>query len=76
MPKKLIKAKAPVADKKLVKKIIEEDDDVTPEGEQAEELDPEVLEALTAKKVKKVKVNHPIDYIPELERDESDFDLA
>jgi hypothetical protein len=36
-----------------------------------EELDPEVLEALNAKKKPKVKAQHEIDYIPELERDET-----
>lgn len=39
------------------------------------ELDPEVLEALNAKRIKKVKTPHDVDYIPELERDESDFGL-
>ena len=71
MPKKLVKKdKEP-----KVKKIVEEIDDEGAEPTEAiTELDPEVLEALTAKKVKKAKVNHPVDYIPELERD--DFDLG
>jgi hypothetical protein len=57
---------------KLLKKVVDVEDDETPEVA-ATELDPEVLEALNSKKVKKVKVNHPIDYIPELERDEEDM---
>ena len=38
-----------------------------------EELDPEVLEALNVKKKLKQKQSHGVDYIPELERDDSDF---
>ena len=56
-------------DTKLVIKVVGEADDETPEVVQAE-LHPEILEALNAKKIKKVKVNYPIDYVPELERDE------
>lgn len=64
----MIKAKSKT-DTKLVNKVIDGTEDDNPEAVQTE-LHPEILEALNVKKFKKVKVNKPIDYIPELERDE------
>lgn len=61
---------------KKSKKIVDviEIEPASPEEIHAE-LDPEVLEALNAKKVKKTKPSNVVDYIPELERDDSTFDL-
>ncbi len=68
MPKNMPKTKNK-QDTRLVIKVTDEIDNEAPEAVQAE-LHPEIIEALNAKKLKKVKVNYPVDYIPELERDE------
>ena len=52
------------------KKILEELEPAPVEAVHAE-LDPEVVEALNARKPRKPKSSGDVDYIPELERDES-----
>jgi hypothetical protein len=69
-------AKAVAKTKKTAKGDIVDIVDIEPTPEiVTSELDPEILEALSAKKAKKVKPAADVDYIPELERDTNDFDL-
>jgi hypothetical protein len=63
-------------DKKKLTKIVPEVDTEVEAAEAPEtELDPEILEAISAKKPKKTKVSTDVDYIPELERDTNEFDF-
>ena len=79
--KKVIKnTKTNIKTNKKAKKIVEgleevilDDQEEAAEPVAQEELDPEILEALNIKKRAKAKPVKAVDYIPELERDESDF---
>ncbi len=68
--KKVTKSKTEVLPKVKVIEEIDEGDD-TAEAE----LDPEVLSALSSKRNKKPKITD-VDYIPELERDDTGLDFG